>query len=80
MADVSLRLVGRFALALAGVIAGPLASVAVAATVSVPSAQYPTIQTAINAVVGGSLPDATTINVQPGTYPKPSRSAIRIAR
>ena len=68
MADVSLGLVGRFALALAGVIAGPLASVAVAATVSVPSAQYPTIQTAINAVVGGSLPDATTINVQPGTY------------
>jgi hypothetical protein len=38
-----------------------------AAQVSVPG-HYGTIQAAINAVVSGSLPDGTTINVQPGTY------------
>ena len=31
---------------------------------------YSTIQAAINAVLNGSLPDGTTINVQPGTYPE----------
>jgi hypothetical protein len=43
----------------------PLARAAEAATVP---GDYPTIQAAINAVLNGSLPDGTTINVQPGTY------------
>ena len=38
-----------------------------AAQVSVPG-QYPTIQSAINAVVSGALPNGTTISVQAGTY------------
>jgi fibronectin-binding autotransporter adhesin len=50
------------------VLAGPLAGAAFAVTV--PSAPYPTIQSAINAVVGGSLPDGTTIDVLAGTYPE----------
>ncbi len=41
--------------------------VAVAEAVTVPG-DYPTIQAAINAVLAGSLPDGTTIDVQPGTY------------
>jgi hypothetical protein len=48
-----------------GVLAGPSAGAAVAATVP---GDYPTIQAAINAVRNGSLPDGTTINVQPGVY------------
>ena len=31
---------------------------------------YPSIQAAINAVVAGALPDGTTIDVAPGTYPE----------
>ena len=46
-------------------LAAPLCSAASA--VSVPS-NYPTIQSAINAVVSGSLPDGSTIDVQTGTY------------
>jgi VCBS repeat protein len=42
------------------------AHAAVAATV--PSASFPTIQSAINAVVSGALPNGTEIDVQPGTY------------
>ena len=37
------------------------------AQVSVPG-NYATIQSAINAVLSGALPDGTTIDVQPGTY------------
>ena len=48
-------------------LAGPL--VRSEAAVSVPG-NYGTIQAAINAVLGGSLPDGTTIDVQPGTYPE----------
>lgn len=40
-----------------------------AAQVTVPG-NYGTIQAAINAVMNGSLPDGTVINVQPGTYPE----------
>ena len=36
--------------------------------VTVPSAQFPTIQSAINAVVAGSLANGTVIDVNPGTY------------
>jgi hypothetical protein len=39
----------------------------VASAVSVPG-DYPTIQSAINAVLNGSLPDGSAIDVQPGTY------------
>src|SRR5687767_11159031 len=46
----------------AGLLAGPFANAAVAATVTVPG-NYATIQAALNAV-----PDGTTINVQAGTY------------
>ena len=42
-----------------------LSGAAEAATVP---GDYPTIQAAINAVLNGSLPDGTTIDVQPGTY------------
>jgi hypothetical protein len=42
-----------------------LAATATAATVP---GDYPTIQAAINAVVAGSLPDGTVINVQAGVY------------
>lgn len=38
-----------------------------AATVTVPG-DYPTIQAAINAVISGSVPDGSTIEVQAGTY------------
>jgi hypothetical protein len=41
---------------------------AVDAAVTVPSTQFPTIQSAINAVLGGALPNGTVINVKPGTY------------
>ena len=37
------------------------------ASVTVPG-NYPNIQSAINAVINGSQPDGTSINVQPGTY------------
>jgi hypothetical protein len=57
----------RTTLLIAGLLAGPLVSVASALTVTVPGT-YPTIQAAINAVKNGSVPDGTTINVQPGTY------------
>src|SRR3954471_22714019 len=43
------------------------AAAAGAQTVRVP-ANYPTIQSAINAVVGGAQPDGTVIEVQAGTY------------
>jgi predicted outer membrane repeat protein len=39
-----------------------------ALAVTVPTASYPTIQSAINAVVSGALPNGTFIDVQPGTY------------
>ena len=44
-----------------------LAAAPVSAQVTVPG-NYPTIQAAINAVLVGTLPDHTVINVQPGTY------------
>jgi hypothetical protein len=49
-----------------GLVAAPLAGTA-SADVTVPG-NYPSIQAAINAVLNGSLPNGTTINVQPGTY------------
>ncbi len=55
----------RVALGVAALVATPLAGSAEAATVP---GDYPTIQAAINAVLNGSLPDGTTIDVQPGIY------------
>ena len=55
----------RVALGVAALVATPLAGAAEAATVP---GDYPTIQAAINAVLNGSLPDGTTIDVQPGIY------------
>ena len=66
MTPVSVRCAVRAAI-LAGLSLGALAETATA-TVTVPSAQYPKIQSAINAVLNGGLPNGTTIDVQPGTY------------
>lgn len=55
----------RSALLLFSFLVAPLATAA--ADVSVPG-QFASIQAAINAVLSGSLPDGTIINVQPGTY------------
>jgi FG-GAP-like repeat len=55
----------RVGLSVGALVATPLARAAEAATVP---GDYPTIQAAINAVVNGSLPDGTTIDVQPGIY------------
>jgi parallel beta helix pectate lyase-like protein/VCBS repeat protein len=57
----------RLAAVMVGILFGPFAGVSAAATVP---GDYPTIQAAINAVIAGSLPDGTTINVQPGVYPE----------
>jgi predicted outer membrane repeat protein len=57
----------RRVVVIAWLLAGPLAQSALAATVP---GDYPTIQAAINAVMNGSLPDGTTIDVQPGVYPE----------
>lgn len=46
---------------------GFLATATPAAAVIVPD-DYPTIQAAVNAVVGGTLPDGTVIDIRPGTY------------
>ena len=55
----------RTAAFIASVLVGPF--LGVASAVSVPG-DYPTIQSAIDAVINGSLADGTTIDVQPGTY------------
>ena len=55
----------RLGLIVALLIVAPFARAAEAATVP---GDYPTIQAAINGVLNGSLPDGTTITVQPGTY------------
>jgi hypothetical protein len=46
---------------------GFLATAAPVAAAIVPD-NYPTIQAAVNAVVGGALPDGTVIDIRPGTY------------
>ncbi len=56
----------RIAVATIGLLGATLVGTA-GAQVSVPG-NYGTIQAAINAVTSGSLPDGTTIDVQPGTY------------
>ena len=66
---LSVRLCSRLALLVAGLLGSPLVRAADAATVSVPG-NYPTVQAAINAVVNGSLPDGTSIDVQAGVYPE----------
>src|SRR5712691_7409665 len=64
------RLVRTAAVAVAGLLAGPLINTAGAANVvNVPGIYGATIQAAINAVVA-SGPDGTSINVQAGTYPE----------
>jgi hypothetical protein len=68
--DVILNYIRSWALPaviVAGLFAGPLVASAGAATVTVPGS-YPTIQTAINAVLNGSIPDGSTINVQSGSW------------
>jgi hypothetical protein len=55
----------RTAFVVAAILAGSVT--ASAATVSVPGT-YPTIQAAINAVLNGTQPNGSTIDVQPGTY------------
>ena len=55
----------RTGVLVASLLAGPL--LGAASAVSVPG-NYPTIQSAINAVLNGTLPDGTTIDVQAGTY------------
>ena len=63
----SVNLCSRLALLVAGLLAAPLVRAAESATVTVPG-NYPTVQAAINAVVNGSLPDGTSIDVQAGVY------------
>jgi hypothetical protein len=53
------------AVAIVASLIGPLVGTARAVTVP---GDFSTIQGAINAVIGGSLPDGTTIDVQPGVY------------
>ncbi|HMH50494.1 MAG TPA: FG-GAP-like repeat-containing protein [Candidatus Acidoferrum sp.] len=53
---------------LAGLIVAGLSIFAPAADAATVPGDFSTIQAAISAVVGGSLPDGTVINVQPGTY------------
>ena len=65
---MSARSTRALVLAAACLLAGPLVRSS-AAAVSVPG-NYGTIQAAINAVLNGSLPDGTTIDVAPGTYPE----------
>jgi hypothetical protein len=70
--DVILNCIRSWALPaviVAGLFAGPLVVSAGAATVTVPG-NYPTIQSAINAVLSGSIPDGSTINVQSGSWPE----------
>ena len=65
---MALRRLLRITCVIAGLLAGPFIATAGAAVVNVPGT-YPTIQSAINAVISGG-PDGTTINVQAGTYPE----------
>jgi len=65
MTQVTRRDRARLTILVLALLVGPLVSSAFA--VSVPG-NYSTIQAAINAVVNGSLPDGTTIDVQPGVY------------